>query len=123
MDFQNKNLKIWWDDKDSLVRVRAFGILDEETAKLVLDATIKIAEKFGNQIDWLIDLSQMTKPSSKARKILAEATGHPSIRKYAFVGASIFLRTVANFIAAAAGQKNARHFSTEEEAMRWVKDN
>ena len=69
MVVQNKNLKIWWDEKDNLVRVRAFGILNEETAMLVLDATVRIAEEHGNQIDWLIDLSQITKPTSKSRKI------------------------------------------------------
>jgi hypothetical protein len=80
-----------------------------------------MAAKHGNGINWLIDLSRMSKTTSKARKILAEASGHPSIRKYAFVGASVFIRTVANFITAAAGQKNARHFSSEEEALKWIK--
>jgi hypothetical protein len=80
-----------------------------------------MAEEHGDGLDWLIDMSQMGKATSKARKILAKASGHPSINRYAFVGASIFVRTVGSFIMAAAGQKNARHFATEEEALRWIR--
>jgi hypothetical protein len=29
---------------------------------------------------------------------------------------------VANFIAVAAGQKNARHFATEEAALEWLQE-
>lgn len=114
--------KIWWDEKVSIARARACGELGEVDAEGILGETIRLAEKHGSQLDWLIDLSQMTRITARARKILAEASGHPSIRKYAFVGASTFIRTVVNFIAAAAGQKNARHFSTEEEALNWIRD-
>ena len=114
--------RIWWDENKGIARARAFGVLDQEAAEGIRQATESMAEEHGEEIDWLIDLSQMTKATSRARKILSEATGHPSIRRYAFVGASIFLRTVANFIAAAAGQKNTRHFATEEEALDWLRE-
>jgi hypothetical protein len=97
-------------------------VLDEKAAQGILETTLKMAEEHGNHLDWLIDLSQMTKATSGARKILAEASGHQSINKYAFAGASVFVRTVANFIAAAANQRNARHFATEKDAMRWLKE-
>ena len=117
----NNGFKIWWDAEDEIVRARAFGVLDEEAAEGIKRETIRMAQEYGDRLDWLIDLSQMTRATSKARKILTEASVHPSIHKYAFAGASIFIRTVANFISAAAGQKNARHFATEEEALRWIK--
>jgi hypothetical protein len=97
-------------------------VLDEQTAEWIRQQTIKMAEEHGDELDWLVDLSQMTKATSKARKILAEVSGHPSINKYAFVGASVFIRTVANFVAASAGQKNTRHFATEADALRWIKE-
>jgi hypothetical protein len=118
----DERFRIWWDEEEEVVRARAFGVLDEEAAKGIWQETTRMAKEHGDNIDWLIDLSQMTKATSKARKILAKATGHPSINKYALSGASIFIRTVANFISAAAGQKNARHFATEEEAFRWLKE-
>jgi hypothetical protein len=113
--------EIWWDAEEEIVRARAFGELDEEAAEGIRRETARMAAEHGYRLDWLIDLSQMTKATSKARKTLAEASGHPSIHKYAFTGASTFIRTVANFVAAAGGQKNARHYATEEEALKWLK--
>jgi hypothetical protein len=79
-----------------------------------------MAREHGDSVHWLIDLSQMTKATAKARRILVEASGHPSVNRYAFAGASVFMRTVANFIATAAGQKNATHFATEDETLGWA---
>ncbi len=116
-----ERFRIWWDEEEKIVRGRAFGVLDEEVAERIKQETTRMAEEHGDNIDWLVDLSQMTTATSGARKIMAEVSRHPSINKYAFVGASIFVRTVANFVLAAASQKNAKHFATEEEAFRWLK--
>jgi hypothetical protein len=116
-----KRFSIWWDEESEIARARALGVLDEKEAHGILEGTLRMAEEHGDKLDWLIDLSQMTKATSSARKILAQASGHQSINKYAFAGASVFVRTVANFIAAAANQKNARHFATEEDALGWLK--
>ena len=113
--------KIWWDDKEKIARAKAFDIIDEATAEKILAMASRIGEEHGPRVDWIIDLSELIRATAKARKILAEVTAHPSIRKYALVGASIFLRTVANFIIAASGQKNARHFATEDEAIAWIR--
>jgi len=121
MIIENK-FKIWWDEDLKIARAQAFGLLDEETARQIKEETDKIRRARQEKLDWLIDLSQMTKATSRARKILVEITADPSINKYAFVGASIFIRTVANFIVAAAGQKNAKHFSTEELALNWMRE-
>ena len=117
-----ERFQIWWDAENQIVRARALGVLDEGAAEGIRRETARMDEAHGDGLDWLIDLSQMTKATSRARKILAEAAGHPSIRKYAFAGASVFIRTVANFIAAAANQKNARHFANEIEALEWLQE-
>jgi hypothetical protein len=116
------SFRIWWDEELEIVRASAPGVIDENVAQRIWQGTLRMAEEHGDGLDWLIDLSHMTKATSRARKILARASGHPSIRKYAFVGASTFMRTVANFVAAAAGQKNAMHFGTEQEALRWLRE-
>lgn len=84
--------------------------------------TEEMAKDHEDQIDWLIDLRHMTKATSKARKTLVEASSHPSIRKYAFYGASTFIRVVANFIISSAGQKNARHSANEKDAINWIEE-
>jgi hypothetical protein len=118
---QEQRFRIWWDEELGIARGHAIGVLDEQAAEGIWQHTVQIAEEHGDRIDWLINLSEMSTVTSKARKILAKASGHPSINKYAFAGASVFVRTVANFIAAAAGQTNARHFATEEQALEWLK--
>jgi hypothetical protein len=117
-----QSYRIWWDGEEEIVRACSPGVLDEQAAEGIRRETERMAEEHGDGLDWLIDLSQMTKVTSRARRILVEASGHRSINKYALVGASIFIRTVANFIAAAAGQKNARHFATEEDALAWLRE-
>jgi hypothetical protein len=112
--------RVWRDEQKEIVRAVGVGLIDEDAARWLLAETERMAQEHGDGLDWLLDLSRITKPTAKARKVLAEASGHPSIRKYAFVGASTFLRTVANFISAAAGQKNTRHFATEEQALKWL---
>jgi hypothetical protein len=117
-----QNFKIRWDKNEKIVKAQAFGELDETAALGILEQTERMAQQHGDKINWIIDLSQMTKATSNARKILAKVSGHPSIHKYAFFGASIFIRTVANFIISSAGQKNTKHFATEEEALKWIKE-
>lgn len=112
-------LEVWWEEADQAVRVVGAGVVDETDAEWLLDRTIELGEMFDHQVDWLLDLSQISRPTAKARRKLAISVAHKSIHKYAMVGASVYLRTVANFIATAAGQKNARHFATEQEALDW----
>jgi sulfate adenylyltransferase subunit 1 (EFTu-like GTPase family) len=114
--------KIWWDDKKMIVKGQVFGVIDEKAAQGILNEVIFLSNNNENNIEWLVDLRQMTKVTSKARKILADATGHSSINKIAFSGASTFVRTIVNIISRASGQKNARHFHSEKAALLWLKD-
>lgn len=79
-----EGFKLWWDAEEEIVRARAFGVLDDESAEGIKQETARMAEEHGGGLDWLIDLNQMTKATSKARKLLAEASGHPSICRYTF---------------------------------------
>jgi len=114
--------KVFWDEEHQIVRAIGDGIADEAAAKFMLAKTEQIAKEHGNGLKWLLDLNGITKTTSASRKILAKASGHPSIHKYAMIGASTVLPTVANFINAAGGQHNSRHFSTEQEALMWLKE-
>jgi hypothetical protein len=111
---------IWWDDENKIVRLIGVGLADEPSARWILAETERIGAEKGAGVDWLADLREITKTTSKARKILSISSGHPSIRKFALIGASTFLKTVANFVFAASGQKNARHFESESEALMWL---
>lgn len=112
--------RIVWDADLSIARVWGVGVVDEEVAAWFYECTTQMANEHGDRINWIFDLSQITNVTSKARQSLAQVSKHPSIQKYAFFGASIFMRTLANFILSAAGDLKQRHFSTESEALKWL---
>jgi hypothetical protein len=114
--------RIYWDEELGVARAIGNGPADEFAARWMLQETEKISAEHGDGIDWLLDLSGITNTTARGRKILAQVSGHPSIRKYAMVGASTFMRTVANFINSAGGNSASRHFSTEEEALNWLRE-
>ena len=109
--------RIYGDEELGIARAIDAGPADETAARWMLWKTEKIAAEHGDEVDWLLDLSGITTTTARGRKILAQVSGHPSIRKYPMVGATTFLCTVANFINTAAGNSGARHFTTEEEAL------
>lgn len=121
MDKFNRH-RVWWDEENHIAWAIGDGPADLEAAEWILAQTERMAAEHGPQVNWLLDLSGITKTTSASRKVLAKSSGHPSIRKYALVGASVFIKTVSNFILAATGQTNARHFSAEAEALAWLRE-
>lgn len=120
---KNDYYQIEWDPKDKIGRARAFGVWDEQVAQAMNKEYLRLSEEHGGKADWLIDLSNLKKVSVKARKALVDSTSSPRIGKNAYVGASVFIRVLANFILSASGKKDARHFSNEAEALKWLKEN
>ncbi len=117
-----ENHTVWWDDEVGVVYIKSVGDLDEQAARFLVLEIEKIADEHGGQINLIGDLSQRKKITSKARKITVEIISHPIFNKIALVGASIFTRTVANFIISAAGNVKAQFFPTQEEALQWIND-
>jgi len=115
-----KNNRVWWDEEAGIGYCKAVGDLDEEAARYIKHEIERIADEHGDQSNWIIDLAQRKKTTSRARKVLAEIASLPRVSKYAIFGASTFTRTIANFIISAAGNANAQFFSSEEEAIRWT---
>ena len=115
-------VKVWWDEKEGLIRGCLTGEFDENMAKVVAETAIKILEQHDEKTNMLFDLSKLRKILSPARKRLVELRKHPNINRAAIWGASTFIRVVANFIIAATGKyKMTKHFGTEKEALKWLK--
>jgi len=119
---KHSSYRIWWDGENHVARAWGRGAITVDDANAFLHASDEMAEKYGPRVNWLNDLREIETPKRAARKILAEALTNPNNAKYAFVGASAFLRAVANIIIAVSGNKNARHFSTEGKALEWLNE-
>lgn len=77
----------------------------------------------GGQAEFvLIDLHQSTEFSSAARKVWVEFLQNDKIKKTAFFGGNVFVKTLATFVIAATGKKDIKFFNTGEEAVAWFKE-
>ena len=112
--------EVWWDEENSVVRSHTSGLVDLEIAQWFYQQTVIFGNLFEHNVNWILDMSDIIKPTAKARKTLTKAVGHESVNKYALVGASVLVRTVSNFILTAANQFNAKCFATDDEAIAWV---
>jgi hypothetical protein len=121
MTKEENGYKIWWDDDNGIARGIAYGVMTLESANGIEREQNVIIERYGDGKDWLIDLSGVTKAPSKGRKKISELSADPRTGRYAFYGASVFVRTVFNFMMAMAQKQDVRYFRTEEEGLHWLK--
>ena len=120
---EENRYKVWWDEELQIVRGEIIGTLTMASAEGIQRDQDEIIEKYGEGRDWLIDLSRMKKAKSDARKKMVTLDSNPKVGRFAFYGAPLFVRTVVNFVMTAAGKNNVKHFSTEEDALQWLKAN
>jgi hypothetical protein len=124
---ENKKFKVWWDDKEKIVRSYVIGDHDEKLAmeyeKEIRKLVAGLQAKGAGKINSIFDATRVGNASSKARKIYADWIKEGKNRKVAIFGAGLVQRTVANFIFAFANKKNTvKFFETEKEALEWLKD-
>jgi len=116
--------KIWWDEKNCIGRIFVSGEIQIEESLKITKESIKIAEQYGKKKGWLINAVKVTKPifSLRLRKIMAEAKKVMSFGKVAVVCTSTVLRVTMSFVLVAVRKKNVKFFKTEEEALKWLKE-
>ncbi len=119
---QNEKFKVWWDEKESIIRTKYWGDAEEEDAIKQTAAISELAQSKVGKVDVLNDLSEAGKASSKARKLYAEQIKKEKIRKHAFIGAKVMTRVIVSFIQKFSGATNVKFFTTEEEALKWLKE-
>jgi hypothetical protein len=113
--------KVWWDEKEEIIRGKFSGDFDEEAAKNVAEAVTKLAENRQGGVLVLNDVIGAGTASSGARKVYAELGKNEKIERIAFIGLKTFTRVVVSFISVAAGKKNIAYFNNETEALKWLK--
>ena len=114
--------KMWWDGKNQIGRIVFFASLDERATKELVGKVIKIMEEKG-KTSWLVDVTRSLKiiPSSVS-KIAVNALKHPNLEKIAFTGGNTFMIVAANLMMKASNFYKTEFFTTEEEALKWLKE-
>lgn len=99
--------KQWVEEDATRFKKELFDILDavEGNAKILADAT---EAGFG--------------PTVEARNIYADIVKSPKIGKAAVFGLKTPNRVIVSFLIRVTGKKDLKVFSTEEEAVKWLKE-
>lgn len=122
MEDQNEKYKVWWDEKEGIIRCKYLGDFIEEDAKKYFSAVVKIAENEPGKALILNDMTTSGTASSGARKQFAELMKSDRFAKHAFWGANITTRVALSFVVAFSKVKNVKIFDTEEKALWWLKE-
>ncbi len=122
MEQQNRKYKVWWDDELDIGRNEMSGHIDDQIAEKFVEENLELAKDHLNAL-WLIDLTNISKMNAKARKILSDMAKQIKAKKAAFYGASTIVRVIVNMIMAFSGKSQVmKHFATEKEALKWLKE-
>jgi hypothetical protein len=99
----------------------ARGDFGEEDARSQAEEIVRLVVSRSEKVSILNELTESGKASSKARKIFADVMNVENIERQAFVGMKTFTRVIVSFIIKFSGVTNARYFTTEQAALKWVK--
>jgi hypothetical protein len=114
--------KVWWDERHQIIRNVAWGDFDEADARNQAEMIVRLVASQPGNVRLLNDLTESGKASSKARKIYVDLMKLEHIERQAFVGMKTLTRVIVSFIMKFSGVTNARYFTTEHEALKWLKE-
>src|SRR4030042_1123680 len=99
---QQIKIKIWWDEKERIIREILIGDLNNEDAKRSINEVNKLAASKKKQgfktINHLVDATKAGIATTKARDVFATGFKKSSVNKVAIFGGGVIQKTIANFI-------------------------
>jgi len=126
MDNKQQEHKVRWDDENKIGRIYIIGEVNEEMITPLIKEALLIADRYGKQIGWLVDLTKITKSlvSLNVRKIMTDAMKLVSRGHIAVIGMSTLVKVVLSFVIKATGREDIKmeFFSNEKEALKWLKE-
>lgn len=119
---ENQKFKVWWDEENQIIRAKFSGVRDEVSAQAAFEEIQKMAVGKINKPSLLVDLTKAGSANAGARKKFVEMAKLDTIKKKAVFGTNAIPRTVAFFVINCTGVTNSKMFDTEEEALKWLKE-
>ena len=124
-DLKGKQNRVWLREGGIVCITLAKTLTEEDIWNILEDSEEKLRRLSGKG-KVLINMSTTSViRSSQFRKITTEKikkiARDPGFEKAAIYGGDIVLRTIASFIIMTSGTKNIKIFSTEKEALKWLK--
>lgn len=115
-----------WIGEDGIVRLTLAKMITEKDIWDIFEDLEEKLKRLSGKAKVLINMTTISIiRSSKFRKITAEKVKKiaidPGFENAAICGGDIILRTIASFIVKVSRVKNIKVFTTEEEALKWLK--
>ena len=128
MENEQKN-KVWV-DKQRIVHMKIVRLVDEKDLFDLLGDLREILRGFSDKPKILVDIEKIedrafTSSSLFRKKAVLQAKDfiqNTGFKKVAVFGTGIEDRTVASFVISAIRIKNIKIFTTEEEALKWLRE-
>jgi hypothetical protein len=108
-------------DENNILHFIGIGTCDERLALAIRNASLQLANLVEGNVNVIINHNNAGKPSSKARMIFKEMTEHEKFGKIAHFGIHPVARILASFIMGVSRKRDMRFFTTEKEALAWLK--
>lgn len=119
------NTKI--DDQDvavsiegDIVRYKMADLIDDEKIIRLINVGTQILDEDISSLI-LVDLNGVQKFSLGARGYWTQFFKNPQIKKIAIFGGDQFVKTIISFVTSSLPDGKAQFFSTENEALSWLK--
>ena len=113
--------RIYLSDNNILYYINNGG-LDEKEALESVEAMRMLTEKSDDEVNFIINLNNGEKTSTKARKILREFTENEVQGKIAFIGLHPVAKVLASFFIGITRKEDMRFFKSEKEAIIWFNE-
>ena len=123
---EDKEFKVQLGD-DGIVRVKVGRAIDEETAETLAKDFLRTVKKLPTKAKILIDLNLRPHVTTslfrrKCVELIKDTFKDQEFEKMALWGGGVLQKTAISFVVTAAGLKNIKYFKTEEEAIKWLKE-
>ena len=106
---------------NEIIYVEAVGEQTPEIADAIRGQYKKIMSRFPGKVHQLINLNRAGKNSPEARKLWEEINEYVFTGKVAVFGVHPVAKVLASFVIGVTNKKDIRFFSTEKEALAWLK--
>lgn len=109
--------------KDGIIRSIDTGHVEEEDVREGYRKVKELLKTIKDKKFLILDLTNATSLTSKARKVYTEASKDRLFDKVAVIAPSIYLRVMTIFVMRASGAGDyVKIFKNEEEALKWFKE-
>lgn len=126
LGLEKKGVKVWI-RKDGIWQIQIDKEWNEESLDSLIEVYKKTTQEQTIKPKILVNITYAARiPSSSFRKkasvFAREAARIFSFEKVALYGGGNIRKIIVSFITRAAGLKNIKFFSTEKEALKWLKE-